>query len=63
MLPTDLLSHYYLANGLAIEDQAAALLSLVSQLYVLIGAASCAVAGMRPAERPDDLPAGKPALP
>ncbi len=67
MLPTDLLHHYHLANGLEIEEELAALLSLVSQLYVLIGAASCAVAGMRPADRLegrlDDAPAEKPALP
>ncbi len=63
MLPTDLLNHYHLANGLAIEEELAALLSLVSQLYVLIGAVSCAMEGMRRAQRLDDAPAEQPARP
>jgi hypothetical protein len=63
MLPTDLLSHYHLANGLAIEEELAALLSLVWQLYVLIGAAVCAVARMKQADRLDEASAEKAALP
>ena len=51
MLPADLLGRYHLASGLAIHEQAAALLHIASQLYVLVGAASGAASGWGAAQR------------
>jgi hypothetical protein len=45
MLPADVFGHYHVLTDLAIHDQLSALLRLLSQVYVLIGAMLRATAG------------------
>lgn len=47
MLPSDLFSHYHVLSSVELHEQLATVLLLTSQVYVLIGALGCAIAGCR----------------
>ena len=42
MLPADLLGYYHLLSGVGLHERLAAVLSVASQIYMLIGALACA---------------------